>query len=437
PAAEAASSADATTAAATESCPDINAATPECSARREALDIWAKVEEANDRLTAKSAHVWASAAMSDARQGFEQAKQAFGAGRFIESRTQLRQVMKAMTDIEAEGERLFETSLADGAAALADEKAAEALAAYERAVLIHPDSVEATTGQARASALPKVLDVYNAGREAASAGRLDEAMASFRAARDLDPANEKVLAAITDLQLKVADRDFRAAMSRGLAAIEKGDGERAVQAFDQALAIRPTSAEARDGRARAATLAAQATVGSLIASAESAVSAGKWEEAAAAYDRALAIDATAETALSGKRRVVELIEIETELIALAAKPERLASAAVSQHARDILARASRMTPVQSRLQTGIEGLQSALAAMQKSVEVRLVSDGRTTISIQRLGQVGTLQERVIAMTPGRYVITGTRKGFRDIRLEVEIRPDSAVSTVSVICNEPI
>ena len=53
-------------------------------------------------------------------------------------------------------------------------------------------------------------------------------------------------------------------------------------------------------------------------------------------------------------------------------------------------------------------------------------------------ELGKFTSKNLALKPGRYVVTGIRLGFRDVRTEIEVLPGTReVKSISIRCTEPI
>ena len=65
------------------------------------------------------------------------------------------------------------------------------------------------------------------------------------------------------------------------------------------------------------------------------------------------------------------------------------------------------------------------------------SDGATRIVIQKLREIGAVSKTELALKPGRYVLLGTREGFRDVRREVVLVPGDDSAVIELRCTEAI
>ncbi|WFB35047.1 hypothetical protein P3T73_12840 [Kiritimatiellota bacterium B12222] len=71
------------------------------------------------------------------------------------------------------------------------------------------------------------------------------------------------------------------------------------------------------------------------------------------------------------------------------------------------------------------------------VEVRLLSDFETEVSISKVGRWSPFKEKTIQLKPGSYVAKGGRFGYRDVRITFEVKPGQKDLVVEVVCREGI
>ena len=151
----------------------------------------------------------------------------------------------------------------------------------------------------------------------------------------------------------------------------------------------------------------------------------------------LARDPTLQFAQAGRERAAPRAELARRLQLIIDRPERLGTPAVRQEADQLLETARATTPSGPVLRSQVARIELLLPEYDKAVRVAFESDNATSVTIQRVGALGSFLRREIELKPGRYTVTGTREGFRDVRREVTIEPGAAVQTISVSCVEPI
>jgi tetratricopeptide (TPR) repeat protein len=269
------------------------------------------------------------------------------------------------------------------------------------------------------------------------AGRLSAAEQGFRKALALDPAAPGAAEGLLRLGARRAGESYAAAMSRGFADLAAGRSDSARVAFQQALALRPGSQEARDGLAALDQGQRAAALKLLEARARSAESDERWDEALAAWREAAALEASLESAREGIARSTPRAELQRRIEALNGKPERLWDPEGRAEARTLLATAVATGNPRQRLAAAAGELERLAGAAQSPVRLRMESDGVTQVTIYRVGQYGSFSARDVELLPGRYTVVGTRNGYRDVRREVVLPPGAAVTAVVVRCEEPI
>ena len=65
------------------------------------------------------------------------------------------------------------------------------------------------------------------------------------------------------------------------------------------------------------------------------------------------------------------------------------------------------------------------------------SDGATQVTIQKFRALGRVTQTELELKPGRYVLVGTRDGYRDVRREILLKPGEAAPVVELRCSEAI
>jgi hypothetical protein len=69
--------------------------------------------------------------------------------------------------------------------------------------------------------------------------------------------------------------------------------------------------------------------------------------------------------------------------------------------------------------------------------VVIESDGLTELTLSRVGRLGPLTRRSLELVPGHYTLTGTRRGYRDVRRQFSLMPGAPAPTVSLRCQEAL
>jgi tetratricopeptide (TPR) repeat protein len=388
-------------------------------------------------LDAHAAAIWATDVFATARAQGGQAAQSYAIGDYAVAQQAWESGAGKLADLEKKLPGALRQAMDRGKAALAQGRIGEARAAFESALAIEPGHAAARAGIERATRLDQAFALVDAAVSQERAGRQAEAEQGFRKALALDAATPGAREGLARLAARKAGDAYAAVMSRGLADLTAGRTDPARAAFQQALALRPDSREARDALASLDQGQRVSALQLLEARAASAESDERWDEALAAWQEAAGLEPGLASAREGIVRSKSRAELQQRIDALMQKPERLWDPAGRGEARIVLAMAAAAGNPRERLAAAARDLERLAAAAEKPVRLRLESDGQTSIAIYRVGQYGTFAQRDLELLPGRYTVVGTRTGFRDVRREVILMPGSGPSAVVVKCEEPI
>jgi hypothetical protein len=236
---------------------------------------------------------------------------------------------------------------------------------------------------------------------------------------------------------RLANDEFGRTLAQVFAAIDARQPERARTALSRAQALRPQDPALAAAEAQLAEVEGAGKLAAALASARAAESTERWPDAVLRYREALAIDATLVDARDGLARASERALLDQELAAIIALPERVYSSAVYAAARQSVQGAEAIGAAGPRLSEQRTRVAALLRLADTPVQVPLVSDNLTAVTIYRVGELGTFNERSVDLRPGRYTVVGTRSGFRDVRRELHVSPSAAAAPVRVACEEPI
>jgi hypothetical protein len=87
------------------------------------------------------------------------------------------------------------------------------------------------------------------------------------------------------------------------------------------------------------------------------------------------------------------------------------------------------------LQSQVERLTRLMPALDRPVQLNMISDNATEVSIPSLGEFGSFGRREIRLQPGTYTVIGTRGGYRPVQLEFTVEPGQQSVTITVTCTQ--
>ncbi|MDH3289336.1 MAG: hypothetical protein OEP48_16645, partial [Betaproteobacteria bacterium] len=305
--------------------------------RLAAEEAASRYREKSKALAQQEAATWAAGDWAAATARGDEAATALLARDYARAIALYDDAGRQLTAIAGQAEAAYARALASGEAAIQASASAEAAKAFQLALRIRPEDQKATHGLRRAGRLDDVLARLAAGASQESAGALGPARAEYAAASALDPEFAPAKDALTRVNRRLVAQRFDELMTQGLAHLERSQWSSAERSFSAALKMRPRHPSAEDGLARAKEGLQRDALARLQREARDLEAAERWEQALAAYRRAVAIDPTVDFAKQGVARSARMIAVHAQMDGYLAEPQRLYSASVRDEAEQFLA----------------------------------------------------------------------------------------------------
>lgn len=405
--------------------------------RKNAQDVLAQLLEQQRELDFREVSTWGqadyAAALEQAsigdeyyrNQDFQLARDAYAASR--DSLEQLHTsipVVLSQTLIDAQ------KALENGDSVLAREK-------FELARVLDPDSDVAGVGLERARTLDEVTALLETADQQLEDGSLEAARTNYRAALNLDSYNDYAREQVAAVSRSITENEFARIMSAGYALLEKGEPEAAIAEFQRAAAVGVNSEQALAAITQAENDIANVEITRLRRLISSAEADENWEQAVADYDSVLAIDSNLVFAIEGRNYAAKRAQLDRLLVSSIANPERFAEDPVFQETRDVYFTGRAIESPGPKLQQRLDQLQALLETSQVPVDVQIVSDNLTDVTLLRVGSLGVFQQKSLSLKPGLYVAVGKRNGYREVREEFTVGFGQTPDSVMVRCDEPV
>ena len=153
--------------------------------------------------------------------------------------------------------------------------------------------------------------------------------------------------------------------------------------------------------------------------------------------KALAVDGNLAFAKTGRRNAAVRLELGSAIQYHLDHPGRLVDDDVLAEAISLLERARTIDPRGPKLAGQIDRLDALVTSSSVPVPVSLHSDNETQVVIYKVGRLGVFSRKTLELRPGTYTVVGTRSGFRDVRLEITVRPDGPNPPVVIRCEDEV
>jgi hypothetical protein len=230
---------------------------------------------------------------------------------------------------------------------------------------------------------------------------------------------------------------FHRHMSSGLTAYHENNYTLAKSELTKAQELKPRAPEVLEALAQVEAAVRLQSIGAIQAKAAEAEALEDWGKALDLYAAALALDGTLQFAVQGRERALERIQIDKRLQFYLEKPEALESDESLARALEVMNRAEGVEPRGPRLNRQLDTLRGILKEAQSPINVTLLSDNFTEVSVYRVGRLGRFTARELLLRPGRYTVVGTREGYKDVRQEVLVKPGETRLRITIECREKV
>lgn len=389
------------------------------------------------RLDLERAGAWGEPAWSAAAARATAGDRFFAQRQFAMAARDYQAALDGLQQLADNREILLATALEEATAALETNDVPTAIARFETVLVMQPDHPAANGGLERARSRVAVIEQMNRGQAAETNSDLEAARAAYREAAVLDAEYEPAQLALQRLTEQISDRDFNAAMTRVLAALDAGRAGEAGKALAEAERLQPGNAAVHNARQRLQGMRVAASLNSLRRKAANATGSEDWQAAVELYHKALAIDPAAGFARTGLQRAEERVSLHAQFDHYLEKPSRVYSAEPLANAEQLLVTAGRAPSNEPQLARKITALRELVTQASTPVAVTLDSDGETSVVIYHVGRLGRFLTHRLDLLPGDYTIVGSRPGYRDVRKVVSVRPGVSLPPLQVRCEEQI
>ena len=405
--------------------------------RQQSQSVLAQIIDVRDRLLEQNVENWGQAEFEQAMKGVATGDEQYSYGDYADSLASYRQSLEQLNQLETQGRETLAEAVKAAAAAIEDLNVNVARRAVETAVQIAPQRTDVIDLQSRTATLPELQALLEQGDVARASGRLQEAQQAYRDAANLDPEHQRAAQSVTAIAREMVNSEFRGHMSRAFAALDRNDFDAARAAFDAAEKVSPGDPAIAQGRAQITSREAQQTVSRKMQVAESYERDEAWAEALQVYQELLQTDASLTAARARLVPTRVRAELDARFEAFFEDPVSLATRARYEAAQKTLTDARGIPNPGNKLKEQMAELELLMARSVTPVNVVFESDNMTQVTLFRIAELGSFEQTSMTLRPGRYIAAGTRKGYRDVRVEFTVTGEPLPGPIVVRCDEPI
>ncbi len=388
-------------------------------------------------MEAREVSIWGGPEYDNALQAVAEADASFAIESFEQAKTRYEAATRLLEALEESTPERLQQALTEGEIALERFDADAARRQFQIALALDSGNEQARAGAARAGNIEQLSRLLDRAREAEANNDLASAHDLLEQAVALDPLVSGARSELDRVGAEIEARHFKKLMSEALGAMENGRFDAAGRALSAAEAIHGGAPGVADARGRLKLAIQQQKISEHRTRAEKFAQAERWHESWRELDAVLAIDPQAQFAVQGLAQSRRLAKLHDQLNAWLQDPDRLRSPQPRANARTLLDAGVSNLDKGPRLQQKFDQLADLVALAETPVPVALVSDGLTDVTINRIGRFGKFEQKTVPLLPGKYVVLGSRTGYRDVRFELNVRLGSATPSLVVKCGERV
>lgn len=406
--------------------------------RQDAQTVLAEIILRRDSLLNKQGvEQWGEFEFKQAQKAVERGDKEYGFGDYSDAINSYQAALDGLLELKSKAESLLQQSIADAAVAIENSVLSTAISATQLASAIAPDNRQVINLSQRAESLPVVIDAMERGQQLIALDRLEQAKQAFTEAVTADPEHKKAAAALASSEQKITEQRFRNYMSAGFNALDKNDFTAATAAFNQAGTVYSAHSAVAQALAQVETRRSQLWVSSNVAKASELEAEEKWQQASEVYQQLLATDNSL-TDIRVKQIPARVrADLDQRIEKLLSDPLTLSASRQFRRGQKVLEDATGITNPGPRLKRQVAEIQRVLKASQTPVDVVLTSDSNTYVTLFRVAKLGVFDKTAVSLKPGRYIVAGTRMGFRDVRIEFTVTGERFDRPIAISCNEAI
>lgn len=361
----------------------------------------------------------------------------FGTGQYAKAKqaidTLTQTAEKTLTDSEA----AFKKAMQEAQKAYDNYDYQTARLAIDNALIHKADSADAQALAQKIENIPQIVELNEAIRVAKNENNPNKELSLIEDLLKIEPDREEMKQRAQVLRTQLAESRFNQAISQAYQAIEQQQVEKARQALSQAEKIYPSRPENKEVKVALVQLESQLRFNQHIAAADKAQKADNWEAAKQELSAALKERPANKDLIDRLNQAKRIVEIDQNIQGLLQNPYRLSNPAVKATADINVIQAESFGAQSPSLAKAAQQLKSTINAVNTPVNVNVISDGKTFVSVRGVGKVGETTGKTIQLKPGTYSFEGKREGYRSKLIEVQIPLNRSDYQVTVIADERI
>jgi tetratricopeptide (TPR) repeat protein len=374
----------------------------------------------------------------EAVETYNQALRELNAASYEESVNGFEMTGAILGDLEGRAIQQIGGILESANKALENYDLATARAAYAEVLRMDAANGKATDGLVMVSALDGIAPQVKAIKALETKGRFNEALEQLDALLAKNPNNPFLRNQRRSLEARILERDYAAFLASAASAQAAGDLDAAIAALESAIALRPgAELNARLEKLKAEQQAAR--LETLLSNGYDALKLGRYEAARQLYREAVDLAPDSKEARTGLEKASSLYLANirySQNLSSATKylKEGRYPLAAKIFNSAMTSRPSNVPLAQVKEETRIR---NELKSQSQEVSLVIESDKRTYVSLIGVFSPDRFADKELNLFPDVYKLKGTRKGYKEVEIELKVDARNKNQIVEVVCSEKL
>ncbi len=419
----------------TQSSPDILAV---CAKRAAFQDQYKRLTAVlRPELEAASAEAFVQQALTEIEQTETTAILAFDRSDFDAAIIAVEHAISASEQLAGKIAEEFASSLAKAQNAFTNDETENAVKWIERATRLKPHNADAAALNQRISVLPEVLSLSQKAAEAAVQNQRQSQYEILKEIVALDPARRDIAAQASVLGEQIKQTRYNALLRQASRLIENNDLVAARAALRNAAALYPGKEDTGKLTSQIEALEKTQRIAAMFAQASILESQDQWPGAIDLYNQILAEEAYNLQAVAGLDKATRTVSANNRAVDMLNNQQRMQDAKIHKRITEFVDQIRPLAKDSATLAKTVATLEQTLALWLQEKKVTVMSDGKSTVKVRRVGIVGVTKSKDIQLRPGNYEFECSRRGYRSKIVPHFVPPNESVSSVTVTCDVPI
>ncbi|VAX08078.1 hypothetical protein MNBD_GAMMA26-1722 [hydrothermal vent metagenome] len=367
----------------------------------------------------------------------EQAVIEFAKGLYLSATATLEEVEADTLALKVQWNAEFQKNYVKAQQAFESDDDSRATLSLNKALNLKPDNREALALQARLEVLPEVIRLQQQHKIAVIENNPEKQLAILRDIVALDPQRPVASASIQRLEKQLAEGAYSRLVNKALEGIEYSDPSSAAAAIAKASKIKPNSPELAMLNQQLNALQSEHALARSHVQAKKLKAQDDWQGVRTSMQRADAQPDSNKTTQQYLDAADKITALQKRADAYLTNHERLKDANIRHGAKSLVRESVPHLAESDSLSKKVFQLSKLLDRAATLITVRVISDGKTDIAVLGEGIVGEVFQKDIKLSPGRYILEGKRRGYRNKQIILNVDSEQPLMEATLVCDERI